>query len=211
MRLVRILWIVGIPLLVSAEGPKGPPVRSAGKDAPTGVATVSAAAAQPAPAADAAVRGPWSAPIRSEAVAAETPPTSPHPLGPFDFDGEIAIFLHKRVGIWTISDVWMVLGAPLRRRTPMEDNGQKLTGQILAYSDPTQTYQALELDFSPRGTLRSLFVYPADLTWDDCRRLWGTSVRATEANKGRVFYSYLNRRLDVLVAPGGKVISLGLY
>ena len=29
--------------------------------------------------------------------------------------------------------------------------------------------------------------------------------------KGRKFYSYVNRRLDVLVDPAGKVISLGLY
>jgi hypothetical protein len=45
----------------------------------------------------------------------------------------------------------------------------------------------------------------------ECRRQWGANVSAAEANKGRRFYSYMNRRLDVLVDQGGKVISLGLY
>ena len=31
------------------------------------------------------------------------------------------------------------------------------------------------------------------------------------ANDGRTFYSYMNRHLDVLVDPSGKVVSLGLY
>ena len=39
----------------------------------------------------------------------------------------------------------------------------------------------------------------------------GANVSATEGNKGRVFYSYVNRHLDVLVDHDGKVISLGLY
>jgi hypothetical protein len=34
---------------------------------------------------------------------------------------------------------------------------------------------------------------------------------ATNARKGRSFYSYPERRVDVLVEPSGKVVSLGLY
>jgi hypothetical protein len=49
------------------------------------------------------------------------------------------------------------------------------------------------------------------MTWQECRRQWGGEVSATEANKGRKFYSYVDRRLDVLVDAAGKVISLGLY
>ncbi len=119
---------------------------------------------------------------------------------PVDFEREIAIFLHKRVGLWTAADASMFLGEPLRQR-----------GRILAFSDPTQRYRELELDFDQRGILRTVFVYPIDLTWGECRRLWGDNVRAAPANKGRMFYSYRNRRLDVLVAPEGMVISLGLY
>jgi hypothetical protein len=49
------------------------------------------------------------------------------------------------------------------------------------------------------------------MTWEECRGLWGANVLARKANQGRTFYSYLNRRLDVLVDRTGKVISLGLY
>jgi hypothetical protein len=138
-------------------------------------------------------------------VAARTPSYPP------DFEREIAIFLHKRVGLWTIADAWLFLGEPAGRRIVLNEQG-KPGSQILAFSDPTHRYRQVELDFDEDGgTLRSVFVYPVDLTWAACRRLWGTNVRAAKANKGRIFYSYQNRRLDVLVAPGGKVISLGLY
>jgi hypothetical protein len=59
--------------------------------------------------------------------------------------------------------------------------------------------------------LRTLFVYPFNMSWQDCRRTFGANVRSTQANKGRTFYSYLDRRLDVLVDTAGKVISLGMY
>jgi len=36
-------------------------------------------------------------------------------------------------------------------------------------------------------------------------------VNSTEVSQGRVFYSYLGRKLDVLVDSAGKVISFGLY
>jgi hypothetical protein len=49
------------------------------------------------------------------------------------------------------------------------------------------------------------------MTWLECRHAYGVNVRSTEANKGRIFYSYLDRRLDVLVDAAGKVISLGMY
>ena len=58
--------------------------------------------------------------------------------------------------------------------------------------------------------LRTVFVYPLNMTWQDCRRQWAGQASATEANKGRKFYSYTYRRLDVLVDSAGKVISLGL-
>jgi len=44
----------------------------------------------------------------------------------------------------------------------------------------------------------------------DCRNLWGSNVNSTEANHGRTFCSYLNRRLDGLVEPTGKVVCLGM-
>ena len=61
------------------------------------------------------------------------------------------------------------------------------------------------------GTLRTVFGYPWNLTWQECRRLWGANVSAAEANKGRKFYSYLQPPPGRAGGPSGKVISLGLY
>jgi hypothetical protein len=70
----------------------------------------------------------------------------------------------------------------------------------------------MELDFAKTtGRLRTVFVYPWKMTWKECRKLWGANVTSTEANKGRTFYSYVNRHLDVLVDPTGNVVSLGMY
>ena len=87
-----------------------------------------------------------------------------------------------------------------------------MNGTIYAFNDPTSKYKELELDFDLQsGTLRTVFVYPPRLTWQQCRRLWNGPVAAADAAQGRKFYSYTNRRLDVLVDPAGKVISLGWY
>jgi len=49
------------------------------------------------------------------------------------------------------------------------------------------------------------------MTWQECRKRWNGEVSEADARQGRTFYSYLNRRLDVLVDAKGRVISLGLY
>ena len=122
-----------------------------------------------------------------------------------------ALFCQKMIGEWSADDARFLLGQPLRQRPAYGDN-QSVNGQIYAFADPTGRFKELELDFeSGSGLLRTVFVYPQNMTWQDCRRQWGGDVSATEANKGRKFYSYMDRRLDVLVDSGGKVISLGLY
>jgi hypothetical protein len=122
-----------------------------------------------------------------------------------------ALFCQKMIGEWTADDARFLLGQPVRQRPAYGDN-QSVNGQIYAFPDPTGRYKELELDFeSGSGLLRTVFVYPQNMTWQDCRRQWGGEVSATEANKGRKFYSYVDRRLDVLVDSAGKVISLGLY
>lgn len=127
------------------------------------------------------------------------------------FEQNSAIFCQKMIGQWTADDARFLLGLPLRQRPAYGDN-QSVNGQIYAFPDPTGRYKELELDFeSGSGLLRTVFVYPLNMTWQDCRRQWGGEVSATEANKGRKFYSYMDRRLDVLVDSAGKVISLGLY
>jgi len=115
------------------------------------------------------------------------------------------------IGQWSADDASFLLGQPLRQRPAYGDN-QSVNGQIYAFADPTGRYRELELDFeSGSGLLRTVFVYPQNMSWQDCRRQWSGAVNATEANKGRKFYSYMDRRLDVLVDSAGKVISLGLY
>jgi hypothetical protein len=121
------------------------------------------------------------------------------------------IYFPKLIGTWKLADARRTLGEPVRQR-PSLDADKTVNGQIYAFQDPTNRYKEVELEFSQdSGTLRAVFMYPTQMTWKDCRRLWGMNVNATEAGKDRTFYSYNNRHLDVLVDPDGKVISLGLY
>ncbi len=138
-------------------------------------------------------------------------PQAPKPVFPADFARDSALYCQKRIGQWSRSDASNLFGDPLRER-PAYSDAKGENGRIYAFSDPTGRYRVLELDFSAdTGLLRTVFVYPWSMTWIECRRLWGAKVSAVEANNGRTFYSYLNRHLDVLVEPGGKVVSLGLY
>ena len=132
-------------------------------------------------------------------------------LRPAGFDRDSALFCQAMIGKWTETDASALLGEATRQRLALgEDKSQ--TGLIFAFADPTGRYQELELDFSNEtGVLRGVFAYPWEMTWEDCRGRWGARVLARKANLGRTFYSYLNRRLDILVDHTGKVISLGLY
>ena len=145
------------------------------------------------------------------APATEPAPAPPKPELPQAFKTDSSVYLQRVIGIWKKRDAEALLGQPSRTR-PALDEHKKINGQILAWSDPTGRYHELELDFdSDSGSLRTVFAYPNQMTWDDCRKMWGGNVNTTPAKNGRVFYSYLNRKLDVLVDRGGKVISLGLY
>ena len=130
---------------------------------------------------------------------------------PDSFEKDAAEYLHQRLGVMTEADAKELLGEALNSR-PAYNDDQAVNGRIYAYADPTGHFKQLELDFDQKlGQLRTVFVYPLQMTWIECRKAFGTNVRATSANKGRTFYSYLNRRMDVLVDPSGKVISLGMY
>jgi hypothetical protein len=130
---------------------------------------------------------------------------------PAGFDSDSALFCQAMIGVWTQADAQTLLGEPSRQRLALGED-QSESGLIFAFNDPTGHYQELELDFaSETGVLRGVFAYPWRMTWQECRGLWGANVLARKANLGRTFYSYMNRRLDVLVDGAGKVISLGLY
>ena len=130
---------------------------------------------------------------------------------PPEFERDSADYLNQQIGIWEQVDAQALLGEPVSQRASYADD-QTVNGQIVAFNDPSGRYKQLELDFDQKtGLLRTLFVYPQDLSWQACRQEFGMNVRSTQANKGRTFYSYLDRRLDVLVDSTGKVISLGMY
>ena len=135
----------------------------------------------------------------------------PKPALPADAAQEMAFYCQKHIGKWTEAEARGILGAPLRNRAALDER-KRANGRIFAFHDPTSRYRELELDFDAKtGTLRTVFVYPHKMTWQDVRRRWRGEVSAAEAPQGRKFYSYSNRRLDVLVDAEGKVISLGLY
>jgi hypothetical protein len=146
---------------------------------------------------------------------APPPPSVPHASAkaafPPSFEQNSAVFCQSMIGQWTTDDARFLLGEP-RRERPAYGENRSVNGRIYAFPDPTGRYRELELDFeSGSGLLRTVFVYPQNMTWQDCRKQWGGGVSATDADKGRKFYSYVDRRLDVLVDAAGKVISLGLY
>jgi hypothetical protein len=161
------------------------------------------------------------------APAAVAPPpvvtanAKPSPLGPAAVPAAVkpaapatqplADLCQQQIGHWKEKDAREALGAPLRQR-PAYDEKKAVNGTIYAFADASNQYKELELDFDKKtGNLRTVFAYPLRLTWQDCRRQWTGSTTAADAAQGRKFYSYTNRRLDVLVDPGGKVISLGWY
>lgn len=130
---------------------------------------------------------------------------------PAGFDEDSPGFLQMQIGQWKAFDADDVLGKPLRERHSSDDSGKE-NGTIYAYADPTGRYKEFELDFAgDTGRLRTVFVYPVRMTWQACRQAYGASVTAADAAQGRKFYSYLNRRMYVLVDSSGKVISLGFY
>jgi len=57
------------------------------------------------------------------------------------------------------------------------------------------------------ATLRTVFGLPVPPDLAGSSPQMGNQVNATAANSGRRFYSYLDRRVDVLVDTSGEVIS----
>jgi hypothetical protein len=175
--------------------------RDAGTDNPAPSDTVLVALPGPPPAAEASPRkAPQTAPSARPALS--LPP---------EFLPESALYLQQQIGHWTLAQARSLLGEPLHQR-PAFGESRAVTGQIFAFSDPTKRYKQLELTFAREsGVLQEVFAYPSEMTWQDCRRRWGAHVTPADAPKGRKFYSYSDRHLDVLVDPAGKVLSLGLY
>jgi hypothetical protein len=161
---------------------------------------------------------PTSSPLPKQLVLS-LPPVSPVPATgnapkttlPAEAGQDLAFYSQKQIGKWREADLRKLLGAPLRSR-PAYDEKQAANGKIYAYRDPSGHYREIEFDFDAAGgTLRTVFVYPPSLTWQQAQRRWKGEVSAADAQQGRKFYSYVRRRMDVLVDAQGNVISLGLY
>ncbi len=129
---------------------------------------------------------------------------------PSELKAESAIYVQRRLGEWQVGDARQILGEPRARRDAYEDG--VVTGDIYAFRDPTRRYREFELLFDHETKLlRSAFIYPWRMTWNECRDLWGEEVNTTTMANGQIFRSYLNRRLDVLADRNGNVINLGIY
>src|SRR3954447_1656759 len=189
---------------VTLPGPPLPPPPAASPQSVNGATPASNPAPSTAkPVENAVVRRPIALPNAAPTPAKPSPPVG---VGP-----EVAAYCQKQIGHWKESDARKLLGEPKRHR-PAYDEQHAINGTIYAFTDTSNKYKEVELDFDRQsGLLRTVFVYPPRLTWEECHRLWSGPVSAADAAQGRKFYSYSNRRLDVLVDPAGKVISLGWY
>ena len=58
-------------------------------------------------------------------------------------------------------------------RDSFDDNGNP-DGRTFAYSDPTDRYREVELDFArDTGLLGTVFLYLSKMCWAECHRTWG--------------------------------------
>ena len=137
---------------------------------------------------------------------AAPPPPPVKPAMPPDLEREIALYCQKQIGHWKEADARGVLGNPKRQR-PAYDEKRSVNGTIYAFSDPTGRYKDMEPILTAKVVLCEPCSFTPGLTWQDCRRLWAGPFTSADAREGRMFYSYTNRRLDVLVDAAGKVVS----
>ena len=183
-----------------------PPVMRRLEAADSGVLRLPVTQGKPEP-----VKAPDPVPPAPDPAPAVKPKPKPKPELPEDFLLDSGAYCQKKIGRWTLAEARALLGAPVRER-PATDDSPAGSGRIYAFRDPTARNREIELDFGGKTVrLRTVYVYPWRMNWADCTKRWGSNASALQANKGRMFYSYLDRRLDVLVGPDGQVISVGLY
>ena len=199
MKLCRMLLVAGS--LACAYGADGPVSVTAAAAEKTGSARDTGILTLP---------GGRSRAIEAPKETPAPPPERPKPELPQAFKNDGTLYLQGLIGVWKKANAEALLGPAVHQRPAYDQKA--VNGQIYAFADPTGNYREFELDFdSETATLRTVFAYPKQMSWEECRKLWGDRVNATHAPKGRTFYSYLNRKMDVLVDRAGKVISLGLY
>ena len=120
----------------------------------------------------------------------------------------IEAYLEHQFGVWTLEDSKALLGDPHGHRFGVGDP----IPEIWAYDDPTKFARQIELVFDGRTKkLHDFFLYPINVTWTDCKKLWGNNVRMQKNANGTRSYMYKDRHLNVLVSSNDTVISFGVY
>ncbi len=130
---------------------------------------------------------------------------------PHELKRDSGVFLEKQLKVWTPENARLILGEPVRHRYSYDDF-KNINGDINAYPDPTRMYREFELVFDKQtNVLASVYIYPWNLTWNQCKQVWGDNVKSTKNADGSRFYVYRNKHLNVYASNDGKIISLGLY
>lgn len=121
------------------------------------------------------------------------------------------VYIAARIGKWSEQDAAKELGSPVRHR-PFYDPQQTIIGDIYAYPDPTKSMREFELAFDNKtNLLTNVFGYPLNMTWEQCKQLWGENASNAKKPDGTHFRLYKDRHLNVLLDKSDKVISLGIY
>jgi Trypsin-like peptidase domain len=148
---------------------------------------------------------------KTDARSAPAGPANPTPRVSEEMKKASFVYLGTKIGKWNQADAETELGPPLRHRFAYDQN-QQITGDIYAYSDPTKALREFELDYDVKTKLISnLYGFPWDMSWEQCKSLWGENASLKRNANGTKFYLYRDRKLNVLLDKSGKVISLGVY
>jgi S1-C subfamily serine protease len=122
------------------------------------------------------------------------------------------VYVGGKIGRWTDKDAARELGPAVRHRPGYDNQNRVVISDIFAYADPTRAVREFELSFDNKtSVLTNVFGYPWDMTWDQCKQLWGTNARTVRNPDGTHFHLYRDRHLNVLTNKDDKVISLGVY
>jgi V8-like Glu-specific endopeptidase len=121
------------------------------------------------------------------------------------------VYVASKIAKWSDRDATRELGTPVRHRFGYDSRGTATT-DIYAYPDPTNYLRELELAFDVKSNiLVDVYGYPWDMTWDQCKMLWGDDAKLVKKPDGTYFRLYRNRHLNVYLDKSDKVISLGIY
>ena len=148
------------------------------------------------------------APVPASEKTTPAPTSAPSSPLPEDMKKSSALYLSGKLGVWTVGDAKKELGESISYR----EGTPAYPSSIFAFDDPTKQFRMFELSFSKSSLkLENIYMYPWNMSWDQCKQLWGSNIRITKNPDGTKFYSYKDRKINVLVTRQGQVQSIGLY